>query len=230
MHITGTRMRIHSLITYLSAALIAAFVAATPAQAVIVAFPDQPGATVTFTNIAEDSGANPDSLYEDISSFENTLKSSVFNFETNSNIGVVGGELSFSATAVPGQRITSVTIQEFGSWTSINGGEAEFAALAELVPESGPNVVGGDGGSFSGPGITSDLWTSTITLSGFAPSDEVFVSLQNDLDAIATTGQFAFIDKQVVLISVETVVPEPSSIAFLLGCVGFVSTRRRKRA
>ena len=129
MHITGNSMRKTLLMQSALAAFVTAFVLASPSYAATVAFPDQVGATVTFTGITEvnDEAAGV-SLFGGLSTFENTLDFDAFNFRHDSLTlpPSLDGRLSFEVNALPGFKVASVTVQEVGSYTTINEGPCWF--------------------------------------------------------------------------------------------------------
>lgn len=230
-------MRLKSLMQTAVAVLFTAFMLAAPAKAATVFFPDQAGTSVTFTDLQEvnDSATPGYSLFAGITAYNDTLDFDAFNFRQDSLMvpPSLDGRLSFSVNALPGRMVTSVTVQEVGSYTTINEGIANFFLGGSAVGSQGGGAdVASDMQTFAGAAgtISSGLWESTITFDSFPASDQVFIDIDNRLSAAGVGSDYAFIDKKLVLVSVTTAVPEPSSLAFLMGCAGVLSTRRRKRA
>lgn len=217
--------------------LFAALLMATPATAATINLPDQMGTNVTFTNITETSDdATTFSLFSGINAYNDTLDFDAFNFRQNSLAlnPSLDGRLDFTVTAKPGQFIQRVIVREVGSYTTINDGIAQV-----FLGGVGTGAQVGQGSSDSttlnfgpGAGINSGLWDATISFDNFHQSEEVDIQLDNRLTTIGdiNLGDYAFLDKKLVLVTVLTNIPEPSSLAFLLGSAGMVAIRRRKRA
>jgi len=232
--VTGINMKFRMLMQSAAAGLFA-LVMVSSAKADTFLFGPQAGTNVVFDDIREET-TTTFSLFSGLNAYNDTLDFDAFNFRQTSLSAApsIDSRLSFTVNAVPGRFVTSVSIQEVGSYTTINQGVAEVflggvaTSSGGGMPQLSSNTITVNGAAGQ---INSDLWNATITFDNFHGGEQVFIDLDNRLSAFGTNvSDYAFIDKKLVLVTVATAVPEPSSLAFLMGCVGVVATRRKRRA
>jgi hypothetical protein len=210
-------------------AVLVMLVAARTAPADIIDYGDFFGDNVTFYNVTE-SSAEVGQLFGPPTVAGDMLSFNAFNFSSqaaNGTFDFVDGRLTMTITADPGKFITSLSLTEFGAYFMVGD---EVLAIASAL---GAVTIGDDvyPGSFffSEDTAGADVWVDGFTIN-FPAATEIKFTFDNILFTQAGLGDFSFIDKKGVFITVTTV-PEPTSI-ILCGVMGgglvFVGVRRRK--
>jgi len=154
---------------------------------------------------------------------------------TSGDADVIDARLDFVIEAFDGETLGLITFDESGFYSVLTDTDSVGAIGGAIITlESGGDTVILDVALISDPesfifGSAFGSWTGhgEIDLTRYDVSS-VTVSFDNILTASApNSGGLAHIDKKVVVIDVDTNVPEPSSLA-LLGLGGLALIRRRR--
>lgn len=160
------------------------------------------------------------------------LQTTNFSLSTAGTSEILTGNFDATITAKPGQKINSITITELGSASTFGVGSFAYVLLESSIDDG--TTLHSDSRSYTMTGVagppSSELWTRSMTFS-FDPTDEILLSLRNQLISASLVGGVSSIDKDKIRIAVNTVaIPEPSSVLAIMG-LGLVGTavRRRRR-
>ncbi len=135
--------------------------------------------------------------------------------------------------APEGQWIQTITVRELGDYALLGAGAAAQVSMGLIISadSDGFNVLGTDSNGLTftvTPPSIGDfgIWDLTVSADvSEAQLSEVYLSLDNTLQALAPDLSLAFIQKKLVRIDV-TYVPEPATLGLMaLGAV--LITRRR---
>ena len=201
----------------------------------LINYGDFSGDTVDFFQVTENS-VEMGALYGAPTVNGNTLEYLLpgpVGFQSTSNDGdSVGltGNLTFSVEAQDGFLISSISLEEFGTYFNFGDGSTSSVAAVMQVIAGGNNLM--DLFSFTdlSDGVSVGAWMDDLTIN-FAPTDQIIFNLDNTLFTSSVVGGSSSINKDGITISVGTVpaIPEPASGMLLLGgiCFGLVSRRRR---
>jgi hypothetical protein len=217
-------------------------------------FDDIPPGTVMFLDVTESSGTDPVPLFGSPSVLGNVLSFDPNGFAASAAGGsadITDGQLNFTAEALSGYAMESLTVSEFGDYTlagagttvtSVVVGIVAFATITEVdgAPITPFTVNASMSQQFdlvNDPGIVVP-WSGGLSIDlnqaladeglsynlGVTEFDYV---MNNQLLAFSEPGTIAFISKKGFGISLETRVPEPSTFTLVLG--GLAMLRRRRR-
>ncbi len=218
----------------------------TSAWASAVSYGDVAADDVTYVNIKENSGTDPEDLplYGDPSAAGNSLVFSPSNYvasaepsEGEFDTDNTSATLTMQVVSNSDLPLASINIMEFGDTFLAGLGEAQ--ALTAVAGGLFVSYDDGNGLQTLPVGELSDVsfslpddsglseWTASVEINlAELNVTEVFVSFDNLVTAIAEEGATAFIEKKVFKIT-TTVVPEPASVALIgLGAL-LIAGRRR---
>jgi len=159
------------------------------------------------------------------------LQSTAFTLSSVGGIGFLTGNFDTTITAKPGRLINSITVSENGSSVTFGANAIAFANLDTTV------IVGGgvnlqDDVSFINTGIAGppspESWSLSVSFS-FSPTNEVLLSIRNDLLVDGTPGVASIGKDKVQIIVGTTAIPEPASALAIVvfGVAGSAIRRRR---
>lgn len=208
---------------------------ALQAQSLSGSHPDVSGDNVDFTEIHElDISTDPISALffgEGSGIGDMLLFAPPTNFNslsTDNGLQFKDGRLSMRISSNDGSLFSGITIDESGAYNVLGAALARVDLVGSVVTADG---VFSNSASFQQSGVGAGPWSLASSFA-FPATDEAVLVIDNQLltSAPEGVGNFAFIDKKVVKITVNAI-PEPGSLILLgLGsCVG-LGFRRRKVA
>ena len=239
--------------------LLAVLALCAPVHAAIVNYPGTlTGDTVEYFNISEDSGTDPSPLFEqrpggptitgDTLVFQPTANFSAYAPQGAQNADTTDGLLTFTIRALEGYWIDLVTLFEGGAYSllAVNGASAAAQATGIMYNFDDPTQsanISAQATTTANPSpffivapandvaSESDGWVGTATLD-FTGMEitEVTIRLDNTLQAAASDGGTAFIDKKHFSITTTTsLIPEPGSLVLMGMGAAMLLVRNRRR-
>ena len=185
---------------------------------------------------AVSDGGSDNGLFGDPTLAGNNILFTPKNFRaTASNGGTdnVSDRLQFTLTADQGGQLNGINVRELGDYSILRGGEVSaFGGL--FVYDSKGNIYS-DSLNFpaSTTGTAAGVYDETATVMFPAGTTQVTVVFNNILEAAADPNGTATIAKKLVRggVDIQIItpsVPEPGSLAILIGGGGMVLLRRRR--
>jgi hypothetical protein len=212
--------------------------------------PVPPG--VSFEDVEESSGTDTVPLYGPPELFAVGLDfdpTSLVAMATGGAQDVTDGQLNFTIDSDPLVAITGISVFEAGDYslsgagtmaTGVSAGVTLRASVTQIngvdvAPISLAPVNGSVSFNLASNAAVLSPWSLGVSLNvaGQLPegqhATQVEVVIDNLLLALSETSSTAFIAKKDFKVTTETtVIPEPSTLALLLGAVGAIAATRRR--
>jgi hypothetical protein len=236
--------------TLLAAVIVGGSILAVAGDANAAAWTSASGSTSTFTY---SGGKDSNGLFGSPTQVNNNgfffQPNNFIATSTNNSAALTTDTLSVNVSSANGQKnITRVALDEAGDYSIDNGGGVKdsgglfvrvldanypfatrvYSATLTTNPTMPVNSAGDAGGIFTG----------LVVVNLPAPAAMISIVFNNTLQAHSNVGGSSFIQKKFIgdsdgdgaglTIYQGNVVPEPTSIAAILGGLGFIAARRRK--
>jgi hypothetical protein len=213
----------------------------TSARAVagpVITFPDKMTPNLVWTDIEESNNSiiSGQTLFGGVmASGVNdilTLQSTAFSVSNvAAPVSYLTSNLDATINAKPGYKITGIRVAENGRASTYGANSVAYVNLDVSVVSNNGLTLQQDDADYTKLGAlgppSSAMWNLGVSFS-FAASDQVLISLRNDLLADGAAGM-ASIGKDKVQIFVTTaVIPEPTSTLAIIG-LGVAGTLIRRR-
>jgi hypothetical protein len=242
-----------------SVLLLMLWLVVAPAAQGTIMHSDVSGTTIDFIDISEGSPTDdPEPLYgQPVVSGDNLVFPTTASFSATSIDGTgsdqTDGKLTFTMMAKPGFTISAFNYSE-GGLTTLNGPFVGGDAFTQVVAFAAVNVLEINNTPVTLPTIQSFMavsplggqyqlstiggtsfstgWSGVLNVPLPAGTTKAMVALNNNLFATTLgTGTGAFIDKNSFAIDIDTVVPEPATVALgVMALLGFSLSTSRQRA
>jgi len=230
----------HRIVPLVSATLFAFATLFSASADQVVTFPDVMTTNLVYSSIEESNNSiiSGQTLFGGISpqvpGDELRLQATAFSLSNPGGVGFLTGNFDATITAKPGVVINSITIRENGSAMTYGADAIAFANLdATVIVGGGFNLQ--DSVSYTKTGAAGlpnpEMWNLSVSFN-FSPTNEVLLSIRNDLLVDGTPG-VASIGKdkiQIIVGTTITTVPEPSSALAIMAFGVAGTTLRRRRS
>lgn len=179
------------------------------------------------------NGGSDNGLFGDPTIAGNNILFTPKNFRATASNGgadTTSDRLEFTVNADPGGQLNGINLRELGDYSILRGGEV--SAFGGLFAYDSKGNLYDDSFFFpqSSNGTAAGIYDQTASVMFPAGTTSVTVVFNNILSAAANQGGTATIAKKIVRggVDIEIIVPEPGSLAILLGGSGFTLLRRRR--
>lgn len=221
-----------------------------------ISYADQSAGGLAFTNIMESSGTDPVPLFGPPTAFVTGLDFNPTSFVStagNGNLDITDGQLNFTVMSDAAGKIATILLSELGDYSLTGAGTSATQALAGVIIQAKVTQINGANVApfnlapvnasvafnlAANPGIVQP-WSLGATLNVAAQvaaqfgvnarATKVEVAINNQLQSLSQTGTQSFIAKKDFRVTIDReVIPEPTSVALLLGgCLGLAFASRR---